>query len=723
MTDKMNELIDAQKFLESESRTLKGELQSLMRKHGATGVDPSVFELRAYLDDKELYQQIAGIRDGIDDRAMLMKEFLPEGFDSLARVAGYANEVAKEQGDEWFNAFGELRYKYQKMIKEAIIGAEVDKCKSGIKAVKRDIFNLTKNEMNSVVAAENANDMISRVENAFVKRQQRLFSDAMGIADDGIVQDVVTSGEIIDVDRLRKAFADAKAIESGKRGSGRAWMEDRLRETFGDAFDSADYERLSEYEDVDELIDDINETCLRVGLYDSDIVRSGIESINPEVLTSVSTAKPSLKEKFGDTFSESEYDSIVDKIITRQDIVERNRKNLSDQFYSLRAKSKVMFGRLIEGLSNEEYKEKWGNEGNSPIEIQHAQGVFDRAIAKIDNDTMIDKRALRRWLENNAGMRDRPYALSRLTIGMQTMDSIEKKNTGAIEAKIRKLLGEKMKDDVFSEEVVEQDVEKRWKKEVGDVVDARSYLASEVQSVVRGTNVDRFATALSDRCRVGVEKSFDATDRLVDEFERKKMKFIENKRKRIQQIKMDAIEDLWATEEDVVSDDSYVVSDDLYWEDLEKEFGKKRVDDWKKTGASIETIEEYKRDKNEIIDRLEAIYGKEHVDIVRSPIMGGWMPEKRAADAIKKQLFEEQWNKWKKTYGKKLVENWKVRSKRMSKEEIIDMIAAHDRNVNAIVYRLENEYGKKNVKFIAPRLKKGTIDESDARRILEEKRS
>jgi len=569
--DKIDQLTEAQK-IEAEIRTLRGAMMNAEREGNYNLA-------REYADEIERTEEV-------------MRLLLPKGFETPKEVAEYVKDMTKEEREKWFNEEGELKEEYEEKIKNDIVKK---KCKLYdnrlMDAVKFGPV-LKKSELDDIIKSKSSDELIKKVEEKCIEKQRQRFINAVGKMDGELVDNVEIECELPE-DKLHIAFENKKKIESGRIGSGKEYMKKELFKIFGNEFSEDDYERLASYDDVDELIDDINDTCLEKGIYDSDVIKHGISNIDRKDLMDWSIVRAKLENIFGDKFTDRDYDSVADKITEKSKAAKNNRENVLMQFERLPIKSQIYAGRMLEGLSIDDYNKKWEKEReklakfmseeklNSELtkrEVQHAQSVFDNRIRNVDDDTLLNKNKLRRYLSDR--MELKPYAVNKIMIGVDDIENIKSDNARSIRTKMEDVIKKyKMfKNDLVSETKLERDIDKKHKLEYGDPKRAKSNLESIITRTLYDVDMKKQGEELSNLCCEKIETDFDKIPELKDEYEWQKKHFIEDViGKAMEKVRERAIDLLDWKEEKAVAPKE----EDTFWRDVEEKHGKTQADKWR----------------------------------------------------------------------------------------------------------------------------------------------
>lgn len=290
--DEIDKLNKAQE-IEAEIRILRGAMMNAEREK-----------------DYDLVYEYA---DEIKKREEEMRSLLPKRFYTPKGVAEHTKGTIDEEREEWFNEERELKEEYKEKIKEDIIKKNCDICKNRLSNAVRFGPVLDRSELDDIINSKSSDELVKKVEEKCIEKQRQRFIDAVGPMDGDLVDRVEITCEIPE-DKLHIAFENKKKVESGVAGSGKEYMKEELFKIFGNEFDEDDYDRLASYDDVDELIEDINDTCLEKGIYDSDVIKHGVSNIDRKDLMDWSIVRAKLENIFGDKFTDRDYDSVADRI-------------------------------------------------------------------------------------------------------------------------------------------------------------------------------------------------------------------------------------------------------------------------------------------------------------------------------------------------------------------------------------------------------------------------
>jgi len=365
---------------------------------------------------------------------------------------------------------------------------------------------------------------------------------------------------------IEDAFIHKIEIEKGIPGSGRKYITEFLKDIFEERFDDDDYVRMSNYDDVNTLVEDINETCLAHGIYDVGLIDYGINQIDESAITNVGSTIDELDRVFGDQFTKYDYANVAKSIVDIDGVISSNKDNLMSQFRSASTDRQIRAGKLIKGIKSEDYNEIWDKKRQRLIkgnvvdvetrikedQLDDARDIFNHEIDKIDTNELMYRDSINAKMVN-MGLQDN--IVKRIMIGIVDLDGVIDDNRKGINSAMKRLVNkhDMLHGDVFSEIRLDRAVRERDLKEMGDPKRARDYMQNAILDVVSGIDMNEYEKSLSDMCCERIDTEFDSIRDVVDDFTARKESFIEMTTKKIHDIAEDAIETLYASEIDETS--------------------------------------------------------------------------------------------------------------------------------------------------------------------------
>lgn len=367
----------------------------------------------------------------------------------------------------------------------------------------------------------------------------------------------------VDGQEIYEAFHYKYQLEKGIPGSGDEYMKRFLKKLFGDTFSDAVYEDMSDYTDGDMLVRRINDGLLEAGIYDNDVISYAIDEIDRDALTSRIDTEAQLDSVFGDHFTKLEYDSVAKNIGSRISTINKNREGLLMQFRSLGDDGQIRAGKIIEGISNEDFKAKWDKEMQKMFEhgettsvgikikkrqVDYAKRLFETLVKGIPYDDMLTKQSMENVFVSK---RLQPYVVRRLMAGVTDIEYVIDNNAKMIERNMRDLVKKHRmyRSDIFSEGRIYDAMDERAKKEMGDPKGAHTYMKNEISSAVGDIDMTGYGDELIKMSSKKIRDDYESIDSIVKEFARRKHKFITDAQKEISDVGETAFEKIYAGED------------------------------------------------------------------------------------------------------------------------------------------------------------------------------
>lgn len=570
--------------LEAEIKTLRGSIERY------EGLEDE------YTDEDDIRKIGLAIAENERDiyrNEIKIEDLLPEGYDSIGHVAARAEEIIQKEKEKWFDN-SDIKDEYLNTIKygktyvdergnvREIPGvvktsiAEHKKAIESVEGIRRDVIEdeiLTKTgksirfdekELDRLAKMGDPSEMVAAINDACATKQNAAFKSALGdVDDDGNMLE--RTGVVCNVDKqeIYEAFHYKYQLEKGIPGSGDEYMKRFLEKLFGDTFSDAVYEDMSDYSDSGMLVRRINNELLKTGVYDSDVISYAIDEIDRDALTSRIVTEAQLDDVFGDHFTKLEYDSVAKDIGSRISTINKNREALLMQFRSLGNDGQIRAGKIIEGISNEDFKTKWDIEIQKMLkhgettsvgikikerQVDYAKRLFERLVNGIPHDDMLVKQSMENVFVSK-GLQ--PYVVRRLMAGVTDIEYVIDNNAKMLERNMRDLIKKhKMyRDDMFSEGRIRGVVEERKKREMGDLKGAHTYMENAISSAVGNIDMTEYGDTLIEMSSKKIRDDYESIDSIAKEFARRKQKFISDAHTEISNVGEAAFGEIYAGED------------------------------------------------------------------------------------------------------------------------------------------------------------------------------
>jgi hypothetical protein len=313
-----------------------------------------------------------------------------------------------------------------------------------------------------------------------------------------------------------RAFDYRGELESRSKGKGITFMNSILRNIFNcDTFDDDVYMDMADYEDPDDLLQKINDELSDAGVYDKDVLDASIDGINRDTLLNASDTEKQLDDVFGDHFTKGEYMDVASNIRVRGSAVDRNLESLIMCFSEIGYGSKILTGKILEGISDDDYAERWDKEiekmkkhgETKNIEtviknrqIEDAKKRFASLVSGIPDDSMLSREEIVNVFEV-AGLK--PHVINKLSasitdIGYVIDDNLKILSRG-MSALIRK--HDMYEDDIFNEGMVCDALQRSKRLDLGDSKAAIEHMKSAISSVVGRLDMSEYGETIVEDAR------------------------------------------------------------------------------------------------------------------------------------------------------------------------------------------------------------------------------
>ena len=360
--------------------------------------------------------------------------------------------------------------------------------------------------------------------------------------------------------RVREAFWNKEMLGGTDPKNKNAYMNKELREIFMcNTFDDHVYDELAEYEDPEKLIEKINDELSNAGIYDSDVLDYAIDGINRKAILSVGSTEKQLDDVFGDHFTKADYKAASSDIITDSSVIEGNREALIKRFRTISKEGQILSGKILEGIGNDEYNEKWEKERQKMIkhgetknidaiikqrQVDAAQKQFANIVAGVSDESMKSREELVYTFE---ALELKPYVVSDLASSVVDIEYAIDDNIKRLHRNMRDLIKKSnmYEEDIFNESKIYDAVEKRGKLNLGDSKAALEHMKASISSAVGGLDMSGYADSIIKSTSDKITNEYEGIGDIADEFGRMKDKIVFDANKRIRDVSADAIYDLY----------------------------------------------------------------------------------------------------------------------------------------------------------------------------------
>ena len=380
-------------------------------------------------------------------------------------------------------------------------------------------------------------------------------------------------------DAVRRAFEYKETLEIDSKGSGVSFMNRSLRNIFScDTFEDHVYKDMSEYEDPEELVDRINTELSNAGVYDEDVLEHAIGGINREAVLSKEGTVKQLDDVFGDHFTKLEYADAASHVMSEKSVIHGNRNALIKRFRTIGKEGQILAGKILEGITNDDYNEMWDREAQKMIkhgetrnidalilkrQLSAAQKQFGNLVAGIPDESMSSRDEIRHVFES-VGLQ--PYVTSNLATSVTDIEYVVDDNIQKLTRGMRGIIKkhDMYEDDVFMESRIYDATEKRMKMELGDSKGALNHMKKAVLDSVGKLDMTGYSESIADAMSKKINKDYGDLDEeslmdmpeddITKQFRRRMQRYRQDAYESIRHAKETAIEGLYAgrkEEEDV----------------------------------------------------------------------------------------------------------------------------------------------------------------------------
>lgn len=361
-------------------------------------------------------------------------------------------------------------------------------------------------------------------------------------------------------ERVIEAFYNKEILGGLDPKSKNAYMNKALREIFVcNTFDDHVYNELADYEDSHELVDRINKELSDAGVYDESVLNYAIEGIDESSVLNKDTAAKQLDDVFGDHFTKRDYEDASSHIMSSDSLVDGNREALINRFRTIAKEGQILSGKILEGISNDDYNEMWDKERQKMInhgetknidaiikqrQVEAAQKYFANIVAGISDESIKSREELLYIFES---LELKPYVVRNLASSIVDIEYAIDDNIKRLHRNMRDLIkkGKMYEEDIFNETKIYDAVEKRGKLDMGDSKAALEHMKASISSAVGGLDMGGYAESLIKSTSDRITNEYEDIGDIADEFDRMKDKIVSYANERIRDVSADAIVDLY----------------------------------------------------------------------------------------------------------------------------------------------------------------------------------